>query len=83
MERVAPSDQVEAARALRALIAAHESKRDLIAMGAYAKGSDPRVDQALQRWLQILQFLQQDARQATPLGETTQELKALVRGLNS
>lgn len=82
MERVTSPDQVRAARTLRALIAAHEAKRDLITMGAYAKGSDPRVDQALQRWPAILRFLQQDARQAIPLAETTQQLKDLVQGLS-
>lgn len=81
MDRVVSPEQMQAARAVRALIAAHEAKRDLIAMGAYAKGSDPRVDQALQRWPEILRFLQQDSRQATPLNETTQQLATLVPGI--
>jgi FliI/YscN family ATPase len=82
MERVSSADQVHAARALRSLIAARESKSDLIAMGAYAKGSDPRVDQALERWPAILQFLRQDARQGVALVETTRQLADLVRGIN-
>ena len=39
----------DAARRLRSLLGAYEQKRDLIALGAYARGSDPLVDQAIAR----------------------------------
>jgi FliI/YscN family ATPase len=79
MDRVTSPEQVRAARSVRGLIAAHEGKRDLLAMGAYAKGSDPLVDQALQRWPQVLGFLQQDPRLQVPLADTVQQLESLVR----
>jgi flagellar biosynthesis/type III secretory pathway ATPase len=79
MDRVTSPEQVRAARSFRGLIAAHEGKRDLLAMGAYAKGSDPLVDQALQRWPQVLGFLQQDPRLQVPLADTVQQLESLVR----
>jgi FliI/YscN family ATPase len=81
MERVASAEQVSAARSVRALLAAHEAKRDLLAMGAYAKGSDPLVDQALQRWTEVQSFLRQDARTQVPLGQTIQQLQSLVRDI--
>ena len=40
---VAPEHR-RAARRLRALVAAYESKRDLVTLGAYAKGTDREVD---------------------------------------
>jgi type III secretion protein N (ATPase) len=82
MDRVVSPEQVQAARAVRALIAAHEAKRDLIAMGAYAKGSDARVDQALQRWPQLLNFLRQDARADVQLLETQRQLQSLARDVS-
>ena len=32
---------------MRAALALYESKRDLVTLGAYKKGSDPRLDQVL------------------------------------
>ena len=48
-------------RRFRQLNATYAQNRDLITIGAYAKGSDPRVDEAIQHWPSILRFLQQDA----------------------
>ncbi len=42
------SDEVRAAAtALRETLAVHRAKEDLISIGAYAPGSDPRVDYAI------------------------------------
>jgi FliI/YscN family ATPase len=81
MERVTSAEQVRSARTVRTLIGAHEAKRDLLAMGAYAKGSDSHVDQALQRWSQILSFLQQEPHLQVPLSDTLQQLQSLVRDI--
>src|SRR4029077_18018128 len=48
MARVAAPVHAEAARRVRALLAAYEEARDLIAIGAYVSGSDPLVDRAIE-----------------------------------
>jgi type III secretion protein N (ATPase) len=58
----------EAAARLRALVCAHERQRDLIALGAYARGSDPVVDEAIDRMPRIEGFLrQQSSERADPV----------------
>ncbi|MEM8547091.1 MAG: flagellar protein export ATPase FliI [Pseudomonadota bacterium] len=53
----------------------YQQNRDLIAVGAYQPGSQPDVDQALQRWPLIQQFLRQDANESV---DRTQSLAALA-----
>ena len=56
---VSPAHRV-AARKLRALVAVHEAKRDLVALGAYVKGSDKDLDEALAKMPKIEALLRQD-----------------------
>jgi type III secretion protein N (ATPase) len=59
MDAVVTIEHGLAARNLRSLVAAYEEKRDLLALGAYARGSDPRVDRAIQALPAIERFLVQ------------------------
>ena len=69
--------QKEAAREARDLLAAHREAADLIEVGAYAAGSNPRVDRALKVLPMLRRFLQQAPEPAPiPLGDTF----ALLRG---
>jgi type III secretion protein N (ATPase) len=77
MDSVVPPQHVAAARKLRSLVAAYEEKRDLIALGAYSKGSDARVDQALSALPEIERFLQQSAADLAPFDQTTAALTTL------
>jgi ATP synthase in type III secretion protein N len=78
MNDVATREHRAAALALRGAIAAYEQKRDLITLGAYAKGSDARVDRALALLPEIERFLQQDARHSEPFERTVSELGRLA-----
>lgn len=79
MVQVTSPEHMAWAREVRALLAAYEEKRDLIALGAYAKGSDAKVDRALQVWPAALRFLQQDLAETSALEETLRALRALSR----
>jgi FliI/YscN family ATPase len=74
MDAVASAEHVAAARRVRALLGAYEEKRDLIALGAYAKGSEPRTDQAIAAVPEIERFLQQDARTLVSFEQAESEL---------
>ena len=78
MERVTDERQRAAAAAVRAHIAVYEQKRDLVALGAYARGSDPRLDAALERIERIEAFLRQDAGSPAALQDTLSGLYSLV-----
>lgn len=83
LSRLMPAVASEAHRAaaarVRALVAAYESQRDLIALGAYRHGSDPRVDEAIERMGAVEAFLAQGTRECAPFEETVARLEALAR----
>lgn len=65
-------------RRLKQLIAAYNAQRDLIAIGAYQRGNDPLVDEALTRWPQILKFLAQDVSEAADVNSSREALARLL-----
>jgi len=72
-----PEHQRLAAR-MRVLLAAYEERRDLIVLGAYQPGSDPLVDEAIERRPALEAFLAQapDA----PAGDVLALLREAVDG---
>jgi len=78
MDAITTREQAHAAQALRELLAAYEDKRDLIVLGAYKPGSDPRVDRALSKIDAIEAFLKQATDEVADAEITLQRLIALV-----
>jgi flagellum-specific ATP synthase len=73
----------QAASEVRDLLAAYRDARDLIAIGAYVRGSDPRIDRAIDARPAILGFLRQARKETTPRVETLRRLVALASGPTS
>ncbi len=78
MPAVAGPSQIQAARQLRHWLHAVESRRELIALGAYTRGSDPSTDAALDRWDRIEAFLHQPLDQQVAWVTSLQALAALT-----
>ena len=78
MPTVAEGRHRAAAARLRALLAAHERHRDLLAVGAYRRGSDPETDAALDRLPAIEAFLAQGADEAEPFDAMLARLEAVA-----
>ncbi|MCX8049937.1 MAG: flagellar protein export ATPase FliI [Methylohalobius sp.] len=78
MADIVPSSQLEAARRLKKCYSLYQRNRDLITLGAYQKGSDPRIDQAISMQPKIAEFLQQGMHQAVGLEESRAALEALL-----
>jgi type III secretion protein N (ATPase) len=74
MDMVVTTPHRDAARRLRALLGAYEQRRDLISLGAYAKGSDPLVDQAIVRMPAIETLLAQNPEERSSLDEAVRQL---------
>ncbi|HEY0170034.1 MAG TPA: type III secretion system ATPase SctN [Pyrinomonadaceae bacterium] len=73
MPAVAAPAHVEAARRFREVLAAYEAQKDLILIGAYKKGSDPRTDLAIARSDAMNAFLRQGTAERTqPAAAVTQ-----------
>lgn len=78
MPQITTKPQQAAAERARALLAAYEEKRDLIALGAYSKGTDPALDQAIAGCAELERFLRQDSSVIEPEAATLQALKTIA-----
>jgi flagellum-specific ATP synthase len=71
-------DQRADATALRRLLAAQRDAKDLLEIGAYAAGSNPLVDLAVERDAAITGFLRQDMHELAPVEQGWAALQELV-----
>jgi type III secretion protein N (ATPase) len=78
MDAITPPTHREAAAKLRSHLALYESKRDLVTLGAYKPGSDPRLDAALARIDAIEAFLRQGKHEVSALDATLAQLARIV-----
>ncbi|MEY2341102.1 flagellar protein export ATPase FliI [Acidithiobacillus sp. IBUN Pt1247-S3] len=78
MPNISPTQQVQAMQRLKRLYGRYREQRDLIAVGAYAPGMDPVLDQAVQLYPQIEKFLCQSQHESVSLPQARQELTALI-----
>ena len=77
---ISEPDVATAAQEVRALLAAWHDKRDLIAIGAYERGSDPLVDRALELKPAIDDFLRQAVDSPSTPEEADDALLSLLAG---
>jgi flagellum-specific ATP synthase len=80
MHEIVAAPHLELARRFRRIVGAYESHRDLIAIGAYQRGSDPRVDEAIALWPRVEHYLQQDMGQRVTFDESVAALQAVLGG---
>jgi flagellum-specific ATP synthase len=78
MNDITSQEHKEAAGKLRELLAVYRDAEDLINIGAYAKGSNPKIDEAIQRVEGINNFLKQGIKEKVSLEQTVEQLKAAV-----
>src|SRR5580704_2519382 len=77
--RVAAPEQREAARKIREALAEYQRSEDLINLGAYAAGSNGRLDTAIKVRPKLLDFLRQDAEATEAIDETLKKMFALAQ----
>ncbi len=78
MPQIADEEHQRAAAQLREAVATYAEAEDLINLGAYAQGSNPRIDRAIALREKSLEFLRQDMRTCTDFAETLLWLKRIV-----
>jgi flagellum-specific ATP synthase len=78
MHEIVPAAQATLARRFRHALSTYEHHRDLIAIGAYQRGSDPRVDAAIDLWPKMQKFLAQDMTERVDLATSLAALKAAL-----
>ncbi len=78
MHRLASTAQLEQVGQLREAYACYQRNVDLIRVGAYQAGSDPELDQAIELYPRIRDFLRQSFTHGCSFEEATCELEALT-----
>ena len=76
-DQVVDEGQRESAARLRILLAALRRAEELREIGAYRRGTDPLMDEALTKAPVLRQFLKQDLRAPRPFLETWGAMAAL------
>jgi flagellar protein export ATPase FliI len=80
MSAVTDAEHRKAASRMREVLSTYEKNKDLILIGAYEKGSDPRVDYAMRMIDKVNVFLKQDTQEHISLGAAVGALKQLFAG---
>lgn len=68
----------EAAKKLRAVLSTFQDNEDLINIGAYQKGSSPKVDYAINKIDEVEGFLRQDVHEKADMDETIARLLKMM-----
>ena len=62
----------------RSLLASYEEMADMIRLGAYRKGSDPKIDEAIVYYSSLEEFLSQDKNEKIKIEEGYQKLTEIL-----
>ena len=78
MTDIVDPELIKNSQLLKKYISKYNENRDLILMGGYVQGQDLDLDQAMQIWPNILQFLQQEDEEKCDFDKSAELLKNLV-----
>jgi type III secretion protein N (ATPase) len=77
MTGIVSEEHKQAAGKLREVLATYEKQRDLILLGAYQYGTDPRTDYAIDKIEAVEEFLKQRTEENSGFDEAIQQLIGL------
>ena len=77
MREIVAPDHLELSQKAKQVLATYRDAEDLISIGAYVNGSDPKIDYAKEMIDKINTFLRQDIHEAVPFEAGVNKLKEL------
>jgi flagellum-specific ATP synthase len=80
--QISTPDQKRAARLMREALSSYHQAEDLIQLGAYVNGTNPKLDRSIQLRPEIMEFLRQDSAHSAPLDETLGRMKQIGEKLS-
>ncbi len=78
MPAITTDEHRQSAHRLLDMMATYREAEDLINIGAYVKGSNPRIDEALRNWEKIRAFLRQKAGEKAEFDESIAQLIGIM-----
>lgn len=79
MTDIIDAPQQHAVRRFKQLYSAYQQNRDLINIGAYTRGSDTQIDESIDYYPRLLEFLRQDMSQAVSFSTSVHNLSVLMK----
>jgi flagellar protein export ATPase FliI len=80
MTEITESEHQQTARTFKRIYSTYQQNRDLISVGAYVKGSNPQIDEAIRLYPVLTHFLQQGIDEPVDFAQSMQELSTVVEG---
>jgi FliI/YscN family ATPase len=81
--RLATPEQKQAAQQIREAMATYQRSEDLINLGAYVGGANPKLDAAVKARAQLLDFLKQDSSMNAGFEDTLAKMRQLAQLVRS
>ncbi|AKL95482.1 flagellum-specific ATP synthase FliI [Clostridium aceticum] len=78
MPNIVPKDQIKIANEIKQILAIYKDAEDLINIGAYAKGSNKKIDYAIENIAAVNNFLQQDVDEKINYSEVLNLMRQLI-----
>ncbi|AEP90776.1 flagellar protein export ATPase FliI [Bacillus subtilis subsp. subtilis str. RO-NN-1] len=78
MSNISTKQHLDAANKFRELLSTYQNSEDLINIGAYKRGSSREIDEAIQFYPQLIQFLKQGTDESALLEESIAVLTSLT-----
>lgn len=78
MPNIVDDGHLSNAHRFKRLLSNYRTNKDLITIGAYVKGSDPQLDEAIEKYPQLMQFIGQKMTEGATLKESKVLMDALL-----
>jgi flagellum-specific ATP synthase len=78
MKDVVSKDHIDNSNQLKKLLADYKEAEDLVSIGAYENGSNPKVDRAIEKIDQINNFLTQEIEEKVSFEDTKMRLAQII-----
>jgi flagellum-specific ATP synthase len=83
MPQVVSEEHDQQARSIKRVYSTYQQNKDLINIGAYARGSDPQIDLSIAAAPPINAFLQQSIKQIVDMKSTLETVSTLASGIQA
>jgi flagellum-specific ATP synthase len=79
MAEITAEAHQEEVRRFRQIFATYRQNEDLIAVGAYRRGADPRIDEAVAKYPELLEFIRQSVTEKVVFNQGLTDLKKTLK----
>mgnify|MGYP003131943966 FL=1 len=83
MAGIVPGERITMVHQFKQMLSRYQRNRDLLAVGAYKAGSDPKIDEAIHKYPWLEAFLQQGMQERVDYDAACHDLAALMGQKNS